>query len=397
MTLCTWSRAKNLLCIRLDCMGDVLMMTPAIRALKWSASKRRITLLTSPSAAAIAPFIPEIDDTIAYAAPWMKSTSVRGPESDFAMMRTLRERRFDAAVIFTTYSQSPLPAAMLCQLAGIPLRLAHCRENPYFLLTDWVHETEPQSQIRHEVHRQLELVAAINCRTPDERLSLRIPDPDLAWARHRLRSLGIDAAQPWIILHPGAGAPSRRYPQELWKAVAHELAARIACPLVFTGGENEIPLVQGIMQGVPRSHTEAGRLDVGKLAALISLAPLMIANNTAPAHIAAAVGTPIVDLYALTNPQHGPWQVASRVLFHDVSCRFCYKSVCPEGHHRCLTQVTPSSVVDAAIELLQEGGQNSLRALPVAIPQHARSTLTGSAIRTISRVAAVGSSERNNS
>ena len=66
-----------------------------------------------------------------------------------------------------------------------------------------------------------------------------------------------------------------------------------------------------------------------------------------------SLGTPVVDLYALTNPQHTPWRVESRVLFHDVPSRNCYKSVCPEGHHNCLALVPPSSVVRATIELLE--------------------------------------------
>jgi ADP-heptose:LPS heptosyltransferase len=81
-------------------------------------------------------------------------------------------------------------------------------------------------------------------------------------------------------------------------------------------------------------------------------APLLIANNTGVVHVAAAVGTPVVDLYALTNPQHIPWLVPHRVLFHDVPCKFCYKSICPERHHDCLRLVNPTSVVQAAKELL---------------------------------------------
>ena len=98
----------------------------------------------------------------------------------------------------------------------------------------------------------------------------------------------------------------------------------------------------------------AGELSLGELAALLSFAPLLIANNTGPVHLAAAVGTPVVDLYALTNPQHTPWEVPSRVLFHDVPCKWCYKSVCPQGHHDCLRLVTPETVVAAANELMQE-------------------------------------------
>ncbi len=88
------------------------------------------------------------------------------------------------------------------------------------------------------------------------------------------------------------------------------------------------------------SHSVAGELDLADLAALIERAPLLLSNNTGPAHIAAAVGTPVVDLYALTNPQHTPWEVPHRVLNHDVPCKYCYKSVCPEGHHDCLRRVS---------------------------------------------------------
>jgi ADP-heptose:LPS heptosyltransferase len=79
-----------------------------------------------------------------------------------------------------------------------------------------------------------------------------------------------------------------------------------------------------------------------------------VAGNTGPVHVAAAVGTPVVDLYALTNPQHTPWMVPSRVLFNDVPCRWCYSSVCPERHHRCLRGVHPEQVVAAALDLLAE-------------------------------------------
>ena len=92
------------------------------------------------------------------------------------MIRRLRSLGFDAAAIFTVYSQNPLPSAMLCYLAGIPLRLAHCRENPYQLLTDWLPEPEPEQLVRHEVQRQLDLVAAVGCQARDTRLSLRVPE-----------------------------------------------------------------------------------------------------------------------------------------------------------------------------------------------------------------------------
>ncbi len=105
--------------------------------------------------------------------------------------------------------------------------------------------------------------------------------------------------------------------------------------------------------GVP-SYSLAGRLDLPELAALIAAAPVLITNNTAPAHLAAAAQTPVVDLYALTNPQHTPWGVPSRVIYHDVDCKHCYKSTCPRGHHACLRGVAPASVVAAALALYEQ-------------------------------------------
>jgi ADP-heptose:LPS heptosyltransferase len=94
------------------------------------------------------------------------------------------------------------------------------------------------------------------------------------------------------------------------------------------------------------------------LCALIERADLTITNNTGPMHVAAAVKTPVVALFALTNPpaQWGPWRVPHRQLFHDVPCRLCYSRVCPYGQE-CLSLVTPAQVVEAATELLDEQGR----------------------------------------
>jgi ADP-heptose:LPS heptosyltransferase len=136
--------------------------------------------------------------------------------------------------------------------------------------------------------------------------------------------------------------------------VARRLVTDAGWQVVFTGTPPERALVEGIRDamGAP-SYSLAGDVGLNDLVALISLAPLLLSNNTGPVHIAAAVGTPVVDLYALTNPQHMPWAVPSRVLSHDVPCKWCYQSVCPERHNNCLTLVTPESVVRAVTELYE--------------------------------------------
>jgi lipopolysaccharide heptosyltransferase II len=298
----------------------------------------RVTLLTSPSGAALAGLVPEVDQAIVFRAPWMKAAA---DAEDLHLVRRLKG--FDAAVVFTVYSQSALPAAYFCYLAGIPLRLAHCRENPYQLLTDWVPDPEPAEPVRHEVRRQLDLAASVGCRTRDERLSFRVPEK----TRAAIETLRLP--RPLIVVHPGASASSRRYPPESYARALDVLGEEV----VFTGDAAEIDLVEGVRRrmSVP-SRSLAGSLSLAELGALIAAADLLICNNTGPAHIAAAVDTPVVDLYALTNPQHTPWRVASRVLFHDVPCRNCYKSVCPAGHHDCLRRVAPEQVAAAARELL---------------------------------------------
>lgn len=379
-----WSHARRILCIRLDYLGDVLMTTPALRALR-QAPGRNITLLTSPGGAAIARYLPEVDDCMVYSAPWLKHGTQSDPLRDLEMIEALRARRFDAAVIFTVYSQSSLPAALLCHLAGIPRRLAHARENPYRLLTNWVPETEPQQLVRHEVRRQLDLVASVGAACSDEHLSFQVPPGDAHWMLDHLRKAGIDPQCPFVVLHPGASAPSRRYPVDHWRSVAFRLADRLGCPLLFTGSADEATLIEEIRRDVPQSHTLAGTLDLGRLGALIAQAPLLISNNTGPAHLAAALGTPVVDLYALTNPQHTPWQVPNRVLYHDVPCRYCYKSVCPEGHHACLTGVTPQRVVEAALELLDAGRQARMDDSIAMPPMSVNAGLSRCTVPVISR------------
>jgi lipopolysaccharide heptosyltransferase II len=359
-----WSAAKRILCIRLDSLGDVLMTEPALRALKESGNGRSITLLTSPAGAAAVALIPEVEEVIVYEPPWMKASQPQKTSAqEFKMISRLKGARFDAAVIFTVYSQSALPPAMLAYLADIPLRLATCRENPYSMLTDWVAETEPGQQIRHEVRRQLDLVATVGARAADERIRIQIADEDCRFVQANLEELGIGPNTRWISVHAGASAASRRYAPEKFALVARILSERFGILSLFTGADQEIDLVEAIRSeaGV-ESRSLAGRLSLGQLAALISASPLLLSNNSGPVHLAAGAGTPVVDLYALTNPQHTPWMAPNRVLSHDVPCKYCYKSICPLGHHACLEHVQPEEVVNAVVDLLREQGMQIVNA-----------------------------------
>jgi lipopolysaccharide heptosyltransferase II len=359
-----WSKARRILCVRLDSLGDVLMTGPALRAVK--SKGKHVTLLTSPSGAAAARLMRCVDEVIEFQAPWMKASGGANSEELASMAAAIRAARYEAAIIFTVYTQSALPAAMLCYSAGVSLRLAYCRENPYSLLTDWEREVEPGRQIRHEVSRQLNLVHSRGFQTKGDGIKIDIPAAAVASVAAKLEAAGLSPDQKWwVVLHPGATAASRRYPPASYARAASLLYKMAGTPVVFTGSEEERPLVEEIRSRVcGETLSLAGRLSTAELAALIARAPLLISNNTGPVHLAAATGTPVVVLYALTNPQHTPWKVPSRVLFHDVSCRYCYKSVCPMAHGECLALVDPSEVVSAAVDLLS----NPRDARPPLVP-----------------------------
>ncbi|MBF6991754.1 glycosyltransferase family 9 protein [Cupriavidus sp. IK-TO18] len=357
----TWQTARQVLCVRLDNMGDVLMSTPAMQALAESMPGRRLTLLTSNAAASLAPHLPMVRRVLAWDAPWARHDEAAPVAPGPAMLRCARwlaRYRFDAAVIFTVYSQSPLPAAMLCALAGIPLRLACCRENPYALLTDWVPEREPAMQPgqrpRHETRRQLDLVAQVGASARDTRLRFRVLAADRAALAARIAGWRRGRSGPLVVVHPGASAASRRWPAARFAEVAHALATQAGAHVLVTGADSERETVQAVCAAAHHACVVplAGALTLGEMGALLEAADLLVSNNTGPVHLAAALGTPVVDLYALTNPQHTPWQVPHRTLFADVPCRYCYKSTCPQGHHRCLEDVPAAHAVQAALALL---------------------------------------------
>ncbi len=344
----------KLLAVRLDAAGDVLMCSPALHAL--ANHGHRVSLLTSRAGALAGDCIAALEtingkcSVLPFDAPWMKSSLPCVPDAVANMAARLQAMQFDGAVIFSSYTQSALPAALLCQMAGIPLRLAHCRENPYQLLTHWVRDPEP-AIFRHEVQRQLDLVATLGCDTDDTRLRITISAENHAAASGLLQEAGLSENEHWLLLHPGASAPSRHYPAQGWHQVARLLAKHLPLPVVIAGSTDEITLATNLCKASARCINIAGKTSFGTLAALIARARVLISCNSAPAHLAAATGTPVVDLYAQTNLQHTPWQVTHRLLFDTVPCAGCLQSICPQPGHPCLARVSAERVLQAVQEL----------------------------------------------
>jgi hypothetical protein len=194
-----WARLRNILAVRLDAMGDVLMTTPALRAIRATAREARLTLLTSSAGAAVARHVPEIDEVIAWDPPWMKAPRLDvDAAADLGFIERLRDGRYDAAIVFTVHTQSPLPAALTCHLAGIPRCLAHCRENPYGLVSDWV--PEPGSRSCPPGRPPAVASRRVDSDARDGRVPLS----------RQVRVRGCPG--PWRQRHPASGSPPRRTP-----------------------------------------------------------------------------------------------------------------------------------------------------------------------------------------
>lgn len=310
---------KNILCIRQDNLGDVLIASPAFRALKETFPQAKITLLASEMGASIAKHIPEIDQVLIFTPPWVKSDQVDNTAL-LDILPKVTKQQFDLAVIFTNFSQNPLPSAILPYLAKIPRRLSYCRENPYQLLTDWYLDSEPFSGIVHGVIRQLKLVEAIGAKTENKALSLQVAKESIFKVLKKLNDTGINLNKPWLVVHPGANEQKRRYPADLYAQVINLITDKLKFQVIITGIEKEENLVDIILKQTKSNvYSLVGKIDLDELIGLISLSPLLLSNNTGPSHIAAATNTPVVVLYARTNPEHTPWMVKSEVLFFDHS------------------------------------------------------------------------------
>lgn len=332
-------RVGRTLAVRLDSLGDVLVTGPAVRAL--AASSEHLTLLCGPRGRAAAELLPGVDEVLCWEAPWID------PEPDpvsrehvDALVAAVAEGRYDRAVVFTSFHQSPLPTALLLRLAGVPWVGATSVDYPGSLL-DVRHRCDDDLP---EPERALDLARACGAVLPDGdegRLAVR---PEVLEAPA--------PAEPYVVLHPGTSVPARAWPAERHREACRALAAA-GYRVVVTGAPDETDLTAYVAgeDGVDRG----GALGFAELARVLHGADAVVVGNTGPAHLAAAVGTPVVSLFAPTVPARrwAPYGVP-RVLLGDqqAACRGTRATTCPVPGHPCLASVTASDVVTAVGSLV---------------------------------------------
>ena len=333
---------RRVLVARLDSMGDVLLAGPAVRAV---ARRAEVVMLCGPRGAEAAALLPGVSDGIVWEAPWIADPAPEvsaGPLD--SLVARVREAAVEEAVILTSFHQSPLPLALLLRLAGVPRITGASVDYPGSLLDVRLRPGEDLPEDIPEPERALAIAAAAGF-PGDGDPCLRVRElPDVA-------ALAGDG--PYVVLHPGAAVPARRWPIERFARTAR-LLEEAGRRVVLTGGGAEEPLTAVIRREAPRALDLAGACSLPQLAAVLAGADAVVVGNTGPAHLAAAVGTPVVSLFSPVVPaiRWAPYGVPSRILGdQDAPCRLSRARECPVPGHPCLSRVTAEEAVAAVREL----------------------------------------------
>ncbi len=327
---------SHVLAVRLDNEGDVLLAGPALRAL--AHHHDRVTLLCGPRGRHAAALLPGVDEVLVWRAPWIDPEPDPVDPGDVeALVARIAGSAPDAAVIFGSFHQSPLPTALVLRLAGVSFLAATSVDYPGALL-DVRHRIADDV---HEVERSLDLVRAAG---------FPLPASDDGRLRIRRDAQAPELPTPYVVVHPGASVPARAWSPQRNAALVDALAER-GRRVVVTGGPGERALT-ALVAG-PHGIDLGGATSFGGLAEVIAGAACIVVGNTGPAHLAAAVGTPVAELYAPTVPavRWRPWQVPHELLGIDVPCAGCRARVCPVEGHPCVEGIDVADVV-AAVDRL---------------------------------------------
>lgn len=346
----------HVLVMQLDDTSAIVMLSPALRALRQALPHAELTLLTSERGTQMAPLLPWVDHVMVDPMIGEDGAGSRliNPRDEIAFIERLRHHNFSTALIFTSVSQSPLRAAFACYLAGIPYRVGFAKGVSGSVLS---HALLPPADDIHQVDRNLSLLRAIGISEADQRMELDIPENVGNRANELLGIAGLKLNVPYIILAPGSIGALGQYAPDHFAAVARILAAQTEQQLVIVGTSAEAKTIEPVLRVVDENlygnvYSLVEKTTLPELAAIIRQASLTIANNSISMQFADVFGCPMVILHsetALVN-QWMPRNAAARLLSRPAVCSCCNQVDCPQGIN-CL-DVRPEEVAIAALELL---------------------------------------------
>jgi heptosyltransferase-2 len=346
---------KRLLVVMPNWVGDVVMATPTLRALRKLLPQTHITALLRSSVRGVLQGCPWVDKIIT-SRPARKGVLVDGrTDNPLVLSRRLAARKFDAAVLLTNSFRS----ALVVRMAGIPKRIGYDRDGRGMLLTDRLIPVRTKGKLIpvSTLDYYLGVAQYMGAMKPDPTMQLFASSRDKAQADKILNAAGYakDDPRPLVILNPGANYGDAK----IWEAgrfaqVATKLVNDFGAAVAVTGSPKERAILDQVIKNAKAPVIDLSKLgvDLGSLKAIIQRAKLLITNDTGPRHYALALGVPVVVVYGPTNPA---WtdihtSLETKVLV-PVECGPCQKKKCPltgtAKELQCMRKVTAEMVLEA--------------------------------------------------
>ena len=340
-------------------IGDVVMISPAMRALRNRFPRAEITLLAKTWVLDALRGSPYYDRLLEYDRPGAHA----GPSGRWRLIRSLRRERFDLAVLF----QKAFEAAFLARAAGIPFRIGFRTDSRGWLLT---HPLEEPVE-GHHVEDFLRIVEALGCQTTDRRLSFHLDQRSRDAAARFLRDTGSPSADLRVAVHPGASKPQRSWHPERFADVASRLAREHGARLFLLGSEADRPTLKRMADIIgPAAILPPAGQTLREMAALLERCHLLICNDSGPMHVAAALRIPVVAIFGPGHPERtAPYTDARlyRVLTADYPCSPCRQKFfleclpAPSGKPYCLEDVPVGAAMRACVEMVGLRRKEALR------------------------------------
>ncbi|MFH0762820.1 MAG: lipopolysaccharide heptosyltransferase II [Candidatus Omnitrophota bacterium] len=340
---------KRILIVRTDRIGDVLLSTPVVRALREAYPNAYIAMMVSAYTKDIADGNPWLDEAIIYD----KDTRHKGWLSSLKFSLALGRKKFELAVILHPTNRVHL----VTFFSGIPARIGYGRKLG-FLLTERIKHTKQLGR-KHEAEYNLDILRHLGIQAVDKSLFMPVKPAAEEWVKQVLGENGISDDDKILAVHPGASCPSKVWPNERFAEAADRLAEEYKFKVLVIAGPKDIAQAQAVIKKMRTPALNlAGRTSVSQLAAVLKKCRLFISNDSGPVHIASAVGTPVISIFGraqagLSPKRWGPLGAKDKVLHKSAGCIECLAHNCVR-EFACLKAITVDDVLHAA-ELILKG------------------------------------------
>ncbi len=335
------AQISKILVIQTAFLGDAVLTTPLLGALKEKFSQSRLTVLCTPEIMEVFERHPAVSEVMLFD----KRGKDRSLRSRWALIQKLKAGGFDLAII----PHRSVTSALIAYLSGIPRRIGFSASQGRWFLTDIV----PFEWGVHDVERNLALLKVFGVENTVGQLWLK-PEPAAAErVEKRLHEAGVQSGDKLVGINPGSVWATKRWLPEGFAAVADRLIKELKAKVVFIGGPKDKEAMGNVLSFMKEKPINwVGETTLKELIATIARCQTFLTNDSGPMHIAVASQVPTVAIFGPTTKELGffPYGAGHQVIEKELSCRPCGlhgADKCPLGHFHCMKWITPEEVFEA--------------------------------------------------